>query len=347
MAAVPEPQVITLMPMTDFLDLLAHDGGDAVRSEGKVETGGDGVADVEDGGERLMRVAFECLASGLDDARVASLLRVLGFDGDFPCFSIAGRPAATVEETKRRIRQAVRDLGGNGPLIGVHDGVVAALIRMEAAVSPDVTCTTASGAFDVTDIPLCLGPMRHGVSGAAATLRAVLTTVEASPAFAPLPTHDGDGDGADAHEGGAKVGGGAAAARMKASAKNTDNSSKAPAKTLPVSKRPPAPLRAEDALPERALLGDEDARRELVDVVYASLAGDGQDDTTMLTVSTFLASGGSLETTARTLNVHPNTVRYRLKRAADTTGWDAANPREAYVLMTAIALGRIAGAPRR
>lgn len=88
--------------------------------------------------------------------------------------------------------------------------------------------------------------------------------------------------------------------------------------------------------------GDADARRELVDVVYGSLAGHGPDDPTMLTVSTFLASGGSLETTARTLNVHPNTVRYRLKRAADTTGWDASNPRDAYVLATAIALGRIA-----
>jgi sugar diacid utilization regulator len=26
---------------------------------------------------------------------------------------------------------------------------------------------------------------------------------------------------------------------------------------------------------------------------------------------------------AKELNVHPNTVRYRLKRAAETTGWDA------------------------
>ena len=38
--------------------------------------------------------------------------------------------------------------------------------------------------------------------------------------------------------------------------------------------------------------------------------------------------------------MHPNTVRYRLKRAADTTGWDATDPREAYVLRTAISLGR-------
>ena len=46
-------------------------------------------------------------------------------------------------------------------------------------------------------------------------------------------------------------------------------------------------------------------------------------------MSTFLRNGGSLETTAKELSVHPNTVRYRLKRAAETTGWDAADAREA------------------
>ena len=94
-------------------------------------------------------------------------------------------------------------------------------------------------------------------------------------------------------------------------------------------------------LPERALLGDDDARRELVDAVYGSLVESGPDDPTLETVSTFLFSGGSLEATAKSLNVHPNTVRYRLKRAADTTGWDATDPREAYVLRTAISLGRM------
>lgn len=92
-------------------------------------------------------------------------------------------------------------------------------------------------------------------------------------------------------------------------------------------------------LPERALLGDQDAVDELVNTVYASLQTAGPDDPTLETVSTFLRNGGSLETTAKELSVHPNTVRYRLKRAAETTGWDAADAREAYVLRTAIALG--------
>lgn len=109
----------------------------------------------------------------------------------------------------------------------------------------------------------------------------------------------------------------------------------------------PRPMRADDALPERALLGDVDAADELVNTVYASLTASGPDDPTLETVRTFLRTGGSLETTAKELSVHPNTVRYRLKRAAETTGWDATNPREAYVLRTAIALGQMREAAAR
>ena len=101
------------------------------------------------------------------------------------------------------------------------------------------------------------------------------------------------------------------------------------------------PLHAEEMLPERALMGDEDARDELYASVYASLRGNAADDPTLPTVAAFLRAGGSLETTAHVLKVHPNTVRYRLKRAAESTGWDATDPREAYVLQTAITVGRI------
>ncbi|PAU67725.1 PucR family transcriptional regulator [Bifidobacterium criceti] len=101
------------------------------------------------------------------------------------------------------------------------------------------------------------------------------------------------------------------------------------------------PLRADDLLPERALIGDDMAREELYRNVYQVLHGANDDDPTFVTVSTFLRHGGSLETTAKELNIHPNTVRYRLKRAAETTGWDATDPRDAFVLNTAIALGRI------
>lgn len=109
----------------------------------------------------------------------------------------------------------------------------------------------------------------------------------------------------------------------------------------PAIQSPHRPMHADDLLPERALLGDEDAREELYSTVYAGLRGESEDDPALMTVYAFLNSGSSLDATARELNVHPNTVRYRLRRAAETTGWDATDPREAYVLQTAIALGRI------
>jgi DNA-binding PucR family transcriptional regulator len=41
------------------------------------------------------------------------------------------------------------------------------------------------------------------------------------------------------------------------------------------------------------------------------------------------------------LFVHPNTVRYRLRRVADLTGYAPADSRHAFVLRMALALGRL------
>jgi DNA-binding PucR family transcriptional regulator len=60
------------------------------------------------------------------------------------------------------------------------------------------------------------------------------------------------------------------------------------------------------------------------------------------TIETYLESGGVLETCARQLFVHPNTVRYRLKKATELTGRNAADPRDALVLRTALTVGRLA-----
>jgi DNA-binding PucR family transcriptional regulator len=59
------------------------------------------------------------------------------------------------------------------------------------------------------------------------------------------------------------------------------------------------------------------------------------------TVSTYLDSGGSIEATARAMFIHPNTVRYRLKRVADLTGYSPANSRDAFTLRVALTLGRL------
>lgn len=103
----------------------------------------------------------------------------------------------------------------------------------------------------------------------------------------------------------------------------------------------PRPLHADDLLPERALMGDEKASDQLYQEVYKSLSDGDRNNPLLVTLSTFLVSGNSLEATAKRLGVHPNTVRYRLKRSIEVTGWDAMNPREAFVLQTALKIGQI------
>ena len=62
--------------------------------------------------------------------------------------------------------------------------------------------------------------------------------------------------------------------------------------------------------------------------------------------SAYLEQTSSLEATARALFVHPNTVRYRLRRVAEVTGYTPADPRHAFALRLALALGRLADGPR-
>jgi hypothetical protein len=102
----------------------------------------------------------------------------------------------------------------------------------------------------------------------------------------------------------------------------------------------PRPVLATDLLPERALDGDDSARAVLIDEVYEPLLRAG---TALLdTVMTYLEQGNSLEATARLLFVHPNTVRYRLRRVTELTGVTPSDGRGGFTLWTAVILGRLA-----
>ncbi|MDQ3576372.1 MAG: helix-turn-helix domain-containing protein, partial [Actinomycetota bacterium] len=70
----------------------------------------------------------------------------------------------------------------------------------------------------------------------------------------------------------------------------------------------PKPVRSADLLPERALAGDPEAEWQLIDRVARPLEEAG--GALLETVEAYLATGGVLETCARQLFVHPNTVRY-------------------------------------
>ena len=101
----------------------------------------------------------------------------------------------------------------------------------------------------------------------------------------------------------------------------------------------PRPVQADELLPERSLSGDGHARRQLATEVYGPLTvGEG---VLLDTVSAYLDSGGSIEATARAMFIHANTVRYRLKRVGDITGYNPLDPRDAFTLRVALALGRL------
>ncbi|MGH3870776.1 MAG: PucR family transcriptional regulator [Pseudonocardiaceae bacterium] len=102
----------------------------------------------------------------------------------------------------------------------------------------------------------------------------------------------------------------------------------------------PRPVPAAELLPERALAGDPEAERLLVNQVMRPL--EAASGVLIETLDAFFDAGGVLETCARQLHVHPNTVRYRLRRIADVTGRVPGNPRDALVLRVGLAVGRLA-----
>jgi hypothetical protein len=102
----------------------------------------------------------------------------------------------------------------------------------------------------------------------------------------------------------------------------------------------PRPVLAAELLPERALDGDPAARAQLISEIYDPLRRGGA--ALLDTVSTYLEQGSSLEATARLLFVHPNTVRYRLRRVSELTGLIPAEGRAGFTLWVAIVLGHLA-----
>lgn len=102
----------------------------------------------------------------------------------------------------------------------------------------------------------------------------------------------------------------------------------------------PRPVAAIDLLPERVLGGDRGAASMLVERIVTPLRG--ADGSVEATLRAYLDSGGHVEACARELYVHPNTVRYRLKRVSQITDFDPLNARDAFVLRIALVLGKFA-----
>lgn len=107
----------------------------------------------------------------------------------------------------------------------------------------------------------------------------------------------------------------------------------------------PRPVRADDLLAERVLINDAPARAMLIDRIWHPLLASSGG--LLETAAAYLEGGNGLEGTARLLFVHPNTVRYRLGKVADLTGYDVTDARDAHTVRLALALGRLARSPVR
>ena len=105
----------------------------------------------------------------------------------------------------------------------------------------------------------------------------------------------------------------------------------------------PRPVAAAALLPERVLAGDPTAVEQVVREVAGPLREAG--GSLVETVEAYLDAGGVIEACARTLFVHANTVRYRLRRVAELTGHHPADARSALVVRIAVALDRLRSAP--
>ncbi len=101
----------------------------------------------------------------------------------------------------------------------------------------------------------------------------------------------------------------------------------------------PRPVASSALLVERVVVGDERARTRLLEEVHRPLAAAGGD--LLRTAAAFLEGGGSVEGAGRALFLHPNTVRYRLRKIVDTIGCDLTTPRDAQLVRLALVLGRV------
>ncbi len=101
----------------------------------------------------------------------------------------------------------------------------------------------------------------------------------------------------------------------------------------------PRPVTAHALLGERTLAGEAAAGDELIATVYEPLVKAGGE--LIETVAAYVEGAGTIDGAAKILFVHPNTVRYRLRRVSELTGLSATEPRDGFLLRVALVHGRL------
>ncbi|PRY34089.1 PucR family transcriptional regulator [Umezawaea tangerina] len=292
----------------------------------------------------LVRIALELFEQQLprlaaDDAERARLTEGVLRYGREIAFSAATSYAAAAEARgawDARLEALVVD--------GIVRGDAEESLLSRAAAlgwDPAAEATVLVGNPPSDDPPAVVYEVR---SRAARSARPVLLSVQGSRLVVVLggETDDGDvlGKIAEAFGDGAVVAGPTVASLAEAHRSASDALSGLRAVVgWPTA---PRPVRSLDLLPERALAGDPEAEWQLVDRIARPL--EEASGSLLETVDTFLEVGGVLETCARKLFVHPNTVRYRLRRVTELTGRNAHDARDALVLRIALSVGRLAKA---
>lgn len=266
--------------------------------------------------QRLEALVVDSILTGEYDDQLPSRIAALGWHGQGETAVLVGTAVAQVDVDG--IRRTARHLGSD-VLIGVQGS------RLVVVLGRMITVTTAPGASSPDHGASQLAPDEH--AGAEASFLDISRAL--ADYFGPgyLVLGHNVPELIDANKSAKAAVAGFAVARSWRAA--------------------PRPVHADDLLPERALAGDPLARATLVHRIYRPLQSHSADLTT--TLWTYLDTGRSLEATARELFVHPNTVRYRLKRILDIIGWDATEPRAALVLHAALIVGSLSETepPRR
>ncbi|WP_375388954.1 PucR family transcriptional regulator [uncultured Amnibacterium sp.] len=259
---------------------------------------------------RLEALVVDSILSGEADDALPSRIAALGWHGH-------GEVAVLVGTTPRlldvdQVRRTARHLDSD-VLIGVQGS------RLVLVIGRSDDGKGSNGRTD-DDQPGGAEPVQQDETGSQPTFLDIAAGLE--PAFGPGPVVLGDTvpDLVAASRSARAALAGFAAARAVRSA--------------------PRPTAADDLLPERALAGDPLARGTLVTRIHGPLK-EHHSPELLVTLWAYLDNGRSLEGTARELFVHPNTVRYRLKRITELLGWDPTSPRDAFVLHTALILGAI------
>lgn len=272
---------------------------------------------------RQEALVVDAVVRGETDHALVSRASALGWDAAAAVRVVVGSPAP---DPRSALRSEARN-AGRPVLVGVQGSRLIVLLAERAISSP--SANPSSGAHPsgshLSGTHVSGHPMSsHQVSGRRA---------EAGTADPDLPAWLADGFGPGAVVVGPRA---PDLARSHTSATEALSGLRA----APGWPGAPRPVAADDLLPERALSGDATACARLVDTIVTPLREAGGD--LAHTLEVYLEGGGALEACSRILFVHPNTVRYRLRRVSEITDRHPADPRDALVLRAAIIVGRLA-----